>query len=148
MRLQLPRTLICRQNVWTTSEYRLAHQVEEQLQKLFFATVLVALSLTGARAAPVNPKYNDSPVQCGATYFLIWKGYEQKNQQAMAEVYRRKFESLAAKAAQNLETRGLSKHHADAYMQDHIDKLAVLADTETKAFVDFKELCDSKFPEP
>ncbi len=66
----------------------------------------------------------------------------------MAEVYRRKFESLAAKAAQNLETRGLSKHEADAYMQDHIDKLAVLADKETKAFVDFKRLCDSKFPEP
>ncbi|WP_081161405.1 hypothetical protein [Ensifer aridi] len=88
------------------------------MKKLFFATVLVALSLTGARAAPVNPKYNDSPVQCGATYFLIWKGYEQKNQQAMAEVYRRKFESLAAKAAQNLETRGLSKQVCEVERSD------------------------------
>jgi len=111
------------------------------------AAVVVGSSLISASAAPVNPQYDDYPVQCGAIYFLYWKGYLSENQPTMAEAYRRKHESLAEKAARILEARGLSKHEANAYMQKHIDRLADIAAKDTKAFVDFKRLCDGKFPQ-
>lgn len=91
--------------------------------------------------------YNDYPVQCGATYFLYWKGFEENKQPTMAEVYRKKFESLAAKAARVLEARGLNKKDADAYMQTSIDTLAEIATKDVKPFAEFKMLCDQKFRE-
>lgn len=91
--------------------------------------------------------YNDYPIQCGAIYFLYWKGFEEKKKPAMAEIYRKKFESLAARAAQVLEARGLNKEDADAYMQKHIDTLAKIATDDVKPVVDFKMLCDQKFRE-
>ncbi len=119
--------------------------MEKHLRALIIAATLVAFPFGGARAVPMESIYNDYPIQCGATYFLFWKGFEEKKNPAMAEVYRKKFESLAARAAQVLEARGLNKKDANAYMQKHIDTLAKIASDDVKPFADFKMLCDQKF---
>jgi hypothetical protein len=97
------------------------------------------------RAGQIDPKYNDYPVQCGAAYFLIWQGYKSKNEIALSEEYRRKYEKLIENAEEKLKARGLSKSGSDKYIQDHVDKLFLMMRDDTKLFADFKSRCDAEF---
>lgn len=115
------------------------------MKKLFFAA-LIAFPLSGANAAPKDPINNDSPVQCGAAYFLYWKLSEAEKKPDLAETYRRKFEILSAVAAPILSARGLNKEESDAYMQKHINSISDVAAQDYKALLSFKNYCDGKFP--
>ncbi|MEI2296713.1 hypothetical protein [Ensifer sp. MJa1] len=119
------------------------------MKTLILAAALVFSSMNGARAVPMNSIYDDYPVQCGATYFLYWKGFELKKATEQAEAYRKKFESLYAIAVPRLEKRGLDQKAADAYIQDHVNMMVRLAEDDdyVRALAGFRTLCDRKFPE-
>ncbi len=65
----------------------------------------------------------------------------------MSARYQTKFDKLATQAESIFERSQRSKSDAEAYMQKHVDFLAVVSEKDAALVIKFARLCDQRFPE-
>jgi hypothetical protein len=115
----------------------------------------IVLLLVGAFATPSygqgsaepGPNSNEHLFQCGAAFAMIAKVYEYAGDAQKFADYQTKFDKLAGQAEDVFEQSQRFKGDAEAYMQKHIDSLAVVAEKDGVLFVNWVRRCDQRFPD-
>lgn len=79
---------------------------------------------------------------------MIAKVYEEAGDAKKSAVYETKFDKMAGRAEGFVEESEPSKSGAGAYMQEHINSLADVAEKDGVLFVKWVRTCDLRFPDP
>jgi len=105
--------------------------------------------VTAPTAAPAETEVRreEYPFQCGAAYAIAAETFRLAGKTKEAERYREKFKALSGDAEEAFLERSHSKADAEAYMQKHVNDLAVLAERDARLVISFVQRCDSLFPE-
>ncbi|MFN7025573.1 MAG: hypothetical protein ACK4QP_13865 [Pseudorhizobium sp.] len=102
----------------------------------------------GQGSGEPGPNTSEHLFQCGAAFAMIAKVYEYAGDAKKFADYQTKFDMLAGQAEGFFEQSQRSKSDAGAYMQKHIDSLAVVAEEDGALFVSWVRRCDQRFPDP
>tara|TARA_R110000751_G_scaffold98786_1_gene192049 strand:- start:102 stop:506 length:405 start_codon:yes stop_codon:yes gene_type:complete len=116
----------------------------------------IVFLLVGAFATPgfaqgsgeLSPNTSEHLFSCGAAFAMIAKVYEEAGDAKKSAVYETKFDMLAGRAEGFFEQSQRSKSDAGAYMQQHINSLAGVAEKDGVLFVKWVRTCDLRFPDP
>lgn len=116
----------------------------------------IVFLLVGAFATPgygqgsgeLSPNTSEHLFSCGAAFAMIAKVYEEAGDAKKSAVYETKFDKMAGQAEGFVEQSQRSKSDAGAYMQEHINSLAGVAEKDGVIFVRWVRTCDLRFPDP